>query len=127
MILTFVHVLHTASGPVRNLMANIVIAAPFNITISWTAPEEPNGDITHYVYTVNDTATGALIIGGTTTGTSIVDLPLTNVVPFTNYTVSVLAVNSAGNGEDSTITTVSPETGKVVPYLCLQCPHILCA
>ena len=95
-------------------MANIVIADPFNITISWTAPEEPNGDITHYIYTVTDTDTSALIIGDSTTETSIVDLPLTNVVPFTNYTVSVLAVNSAGNGEDSTITTVSPETGKVV-------------
>ena len=97
-----------------SLTATITIAAPFNITISWTAPEEPNGIITHYIYTVTDTETDQVIASGNTVQTSVDDLTLMNAEPFTSYTVSVFAVNAAGNGEDSTIVRVSPQTGKVV-------------
>ena len=97
-----------------SLTATITTAAPFDITISWTAPEEPNGIITHYIYTVTDTETSQVIASGNTLETSVDDLTLMNAEPFTSYTVSVFAVNAAGNGEDSTIVIVSPQTGKVV-------------
>ena len=102
------------SGPVGSLTATIATAAPFNISISWTAPEEPNGVITHYIYTITDAETSQIIANGNTAETFVEDLTLMDAEPYTNYTVSVSAVNAAGNGEDSTIVRVSPETGKVV-------------
>ena len=95
-------------------MATITTAAPFSITISWTAPEEPNGIITHYIYTVTESDTSQVIVSGNTVETSVDDLTLMGAKPYTNYTVSVLGVNSAGDGEDRSIIVESPETGTYI-------------
>ena len=105
--------LHTVSGPVTNLTADFTTTSTlsFNITIMWNAPVQPNGDILRYDYSLTETETAAVRISGNTTELSVNDLPLTDVEPYTSYTVTVVAVNSVGDGESANITLLSPETG----------------
>ena len=105
---------YTASGPVEGLAATVTHASgSFNISISWSAPLEPNGIIKLYNYTVTDTATSLEVaLVGSELSTSVDDVSLSGGEAYTNYTVSVFAVNSAGAGEDSTITSLSPDTGE---------------
>ena len=84
----------------------------FRLSISWTEPSEPNGLILSYNYTVSETATGSEVGLGSTTETSVTDVVMSGVVAFTNYTVSVVAINSAGAGQESAITLISPETSE---------------
>ena len=86
----------------------------FRLSISWTEPSEPNGLILSYDYTVSETEGDSTVIeSGSTTETSITDEALSGVETFTNYTVSVLARNSAGPGQESSITLISPETSEL--------------
>ena len=89
----------------------------FSVSISWSEPSEPNGVILQYNYTVSstDTNTAPLVSGSTGSGssTSVVESMLTVIEPFTNYTVGVVAINSAGVGEESTVTVESPQTGEL--------------
>ena len=102
----------TVSDPVENLTASFTHdSGSFSISISWSEPIEPNGVILRYNYTVFDTETTTELLAGSTESTSVVVTMLSGVEPFTNYTVGVFAVNSAGGGQDSTITSLSPETG----------------
>ena len=93
----------------------------FILSISWTEPSEPNGIILSYNYTISETATGSEVGLGSTTETSITDVALSGVVAFTNYTVSVVAINLAGSGQESSVTLISAETGNFyVINVCLQ-------
>ena len=106
--------IHTGPGPVGSLMASISYTSDsFRLSISWIEPSEPNGLILSYDYTVSETEGDSTVIeSGSTTETSITDEALSGVEAFTNYTVSVLARNSAGAGQESTITLLSPETSE---------------
>ena len=104
---------YTASGPVEGLTATITdTSGSFKISISWSAPLEPNGIIKLYNYTVTNTVTSLEVALGSELSTSVGDVSLSGAEAYTNYTVSVFAVNSAGAGEDSIITLLSPETGE---------------
>ena len=114
---TYVTYIHVESGRVENLMAVIMRdGSSFTITITWSAPIEPNGVITHYIYTVNDVS-NMVLVSDNTSETSVMDLNVMGIQPHTNYNVSVFAVNSAGNGESNQISVRSPETGKGLVYL----------
>ena len=81
------------------------------INITWAEPMFPNGEIDSYIVTVFETdnpSTGVFSNAAfTTTG---VTAPV--MVPaFTNYTVTVAASTSTGQGEESTIIIESPEAG----------------
>ena len=105
----------------EGLTANIThnsTSDSFSISISWSEPFEPNGVITQYRYTVSNSSTGTTIVSDSTTSTEVNDLMLSGAEPYTNYTVTVVPVNSAGDGMDSTITLLSPQTGKLVKALC---------
>ena len=109
----YVTYIHIVSGQVENLMADIMRAgSSFTITITWSAPIEPNGVITHYIYTITDNSNNSVVVNDTTNETSVVDLNVMDIDPHTDYTVSVLAVNFAGNGESTQISVLSPQTGK---------------
>lgn len=104
--------IHVESGPVENLMADIMRAgSSFTITIMWSPPMEPNGVITNYTYTVTD-ASDTVLVSDTTNETFVMDLNVMDIEPHMDYTLSVIAVNSAGNGMDSQISVLSPQTGK---------------
>ena len=104
--------LYTVSGPVANLAATIVATTStdtHNITISFEPPPEPNGVVIQYSYSISDTT--QTVASGMITMTSIEEIS-TQIEPYTNYTVSVAAMNPAGMGEESSVTVVSPEAGK---------------
>ena len=75
-----------------------------NLIISWTAPVEPSGNLTHYILNVNETCPG---ITGLWCKQKFKNISLTvhgvtffkqKSSPFCNYDVGVAAVNSKGSG-----------------------------
>ena len=109
------------SGPVGGLTTSIThdsTSDSFSISISWSESSDPNGVITQYRYTVSNSDTGATIVDDSTMSTEVIDMMLSGAEPYTNYTVTVVPVNSAGDGMDSTITVLSPQSGKLVNALC---------
>ena len=108
-------------GQVENLAASFISTGSiFNSTtrmytldidIRWNEPTYPNGVIMSYEVTVsrthdpNDIVYNDDILEGTSVTTSV------TVLPFTNYTVTVAASTSEGQGENISVTEESPEAG----------------
>ena len=117
----------TAPGPVGDLNASFVeMGSTFdsdnhvysiNITITWSAPSLPNGEITSYNVTVyrTDDCTDVVYSNDTLTDTSVT--PLVMVPAFTDYTVTVAASTSAGQGEAVSLTIESPQAGINTLYI----------
>ena len=81
-----------------------------NIDISWEEPTYPNGIIQSYQVAVAATLSGFAVYSND----AVTDLAVTEsvmVLPFTNYTVTVAASTSAGQGDESTVIILSPEAG----------------
>lgn len=77
------------------------------VDISWSAPDHPNDDITRYELTItNNTDTSLIIDQGLNTSTVI-----SNLRPFTNYSVCVTVYNSVGNTSAVDVIQTG-ETGK---------------
>ena len=90
------------------------------IGLQWVAPEFPNGPITHYIITYN-----GLTENTTNESTTFT---LTDLEPFTNYTINVAAVNGVGVGNASNdITVLTAEGGQLIlDFMCISsCMHIL--
>ena len=112
--------LSSAPGPVENLGASFITPGVFDssdrmytidINITWDEPNYPNGVITAYNVTVYQTANSSDVVYR---DVSIADLNVTvsvMVSPFTDYTVSVSASTSAGQGDEATFTVESPQAG----------------
>ena len=82
-----------------------------DVVISWDEPAERNGVITAYSVTVFKTGNSSDEVYSNDS-IHVTDLSESvMVLPFTNYTVSVAASTSAGQGEESTYTIISPEAG----------------
>ena len=80
--------------------------------IFWKEPVEPNGVITSYEVTVAQTDNSSVIVytDDSLTVTSVTQS--VEVLPFTNYTVTVTASTSAGQGDPKSIVELSPEADK---------------
>ena len=112
-------------GRVGNLVAIFDTMPDFNagtrmltvdITITWTQPMYPNGVIQNYNVTVFETANPSNMVYNDST---LIDPNVTTsviVLPFTDYTVSVAASTSAGQGEEETVTLTSPEAGRSLTH-----------
>ena len=83
-----------------------------DIVITWDEPSNPNGIITFYEVNVTQTDDSGIVVYSNSS------LPVPNVtesvmvLPFTNYTVTVAASTSAGQGDEVAINIESPEAGK---------------
>ena len=84
---------HAVPGPVSDLSATPGVV---QLTISWTAPSEPNGVITMYQVTHN--STGVLNY----TNTSATQLTLRDLPPNTAVEYNVRAYTIIGPGENAT-------------------------
>ena len=116
---TKLYYLSTGPGPVGNLKVSFnTVELDFNSTtqmytldmnITWDKPVNSNGVITLYEVTVYQTDSSNDIVynGATQTNTSVT--PSVMVLPFTNYTVTVVA-STSGQGKNSVI-VLSPEAG----------------
>ena len=121
--------LSTESSPVNGLTASFSEQTTFNSTtrvltvdidISWSLPTFQNGIVTFYEVTVIEEGTNTLVYSNN----SITDLTVTEsvmVLPFTDYTVSVSASTSAGQGDEATITVESPQAGTFKTHLICTC------
>ena len=79
------------------------------LSVSWSAPDRPNDDTVNYLLTIsNDRDTPLISDRGSNTSATITDLR-----PFTAYTVEVLAYNSVGN-TSSLANITTGETGECV-------------
>ena len=80
-----------------------------DLNIAWDEPINPNGVITSYEVTVTQTDNSSDIVytDDSLTVTSVTQSVM--VLPFTNYTVTVTASTSAGEGDKSTIIIEFPE------------------
>ena len=99
----------TAPEAVENLVATFL--ASDSLSISWTEPTYPNGAITSYEVTVTQTDDSNVVIYNNDSITDTTVTASVNVLPFTDYTVTVAASTSAGQGADSSITVTSPQAG----------------
>ena len=106
-------------GPVNNLYAFFTAPTVFNSTsrmltvnifISWNSPEFHNGIITNYDVIVVEMDTDIVVHSNDNVLVPIV-FESVMVLPFTNYTVSVAASTSAGQGDETTIIVLSNEAG----------------
>ena len=82
-----------------------------DVNIVWNSPVYPNGDIISYEVIVSQTENSSNVLYS---NDSLLVLNVTEsvmVLPFTNYTVSVAASTSAGQGDNATVIILSPEAG----------------
>ena len=124
-------------GQVENLTASFVSTGSMfdsntrmytlDVDITWDDPTNPNGVITSYEVTVSRTNDSNDIVYTNTTlkVTSVTTSMM--VLPFTNYTVTVAASTSAGQGEAVTIIIESPEAGNDIYLLPNQFCIIMCS
>ena len=117
----FVYIFHTVPEKVQNLDANFVSAvSEFNtttqqwtidISITWSAPLFPNGVITSYnvtVYRTDNTSD----VEYSNASITVPNVTVSVTVPaYTNYTVSVAASTSVGQGPEESVIIQSPEAG----------------
>ena len=99
-----------------------------DMIVTWERPIYPNGVITSYEVTVAQTDNPSNIVytDDSLTVPSVTQSVM--VLPFTNYTVTVTASTSAGQGDPESVIEVSPEAGKqtenrspcVATYLCIR-------
>ena len=83
-----------------------------DMNIMWVEPVNPNGIITSYEVTVTQTDNSNNIVytDDSLTVTSVTESVM--VLPFTNYTVTVTASTSAGQGDPESVVELSPDAGK---------------
>ena len=88
-----------------------------DLNIMWDEPAELNGVITSYEVTVAQTDNSSAIVytNDSLTVTSVTQSVM--VLPFTNYTVTVRASTSAGQGEGVTTNFESPQAGEDLMFL----------
>ena len=90
----------------------------------WNVPMFSNGIITGYNVSVYKTVDPGDVVYS---NNGITDLTVTAesvmVLPFTNYTVSVSASTSAGQGEETTTIILSPEAGTCI-YISIHSIYI---
>ena len=109
----------TVPEMVENLNAAFILDGNFDTTtqqweidlnITWERPTNPNGIITNYSVTVYQTDNSSNVVyRSSRTQPNVVASVM--VAAYVNYTVTVSAFTSAGEGEDNSFITISPEAG----------------
>ena len=97
-----------SDGSVFNSMNNMWT---IDIDITWEEPVNPNGVITAYNVTVYKTDDLSDIVYSNNTLTTPNVTASVEAPAYTDYTVSVAASTSAGQGEEATVNITSPEAG----------------
>ena len=91
------------------------------LTLSWREPFNNLDPIVNY--TVSCSGDDACPPNFTTTDNTTRNYTITNLTPMTNYTFSVVASSSIGNGEAGVVMITTP--GKITDtFLWIMCKHI---
>ena len=93
-------VISVPSAPPTSVRVTRVAGA--TITVKWEPVNciHQNGEITRYLVKYRSEANGEVLV----VNTSEKQITLPNLMPFTNYSIEVAAVNSAGTGKFSSAT-----------------------
>ena len=94
-----------------------------DIVITWDEPSDPNGIVTFYEVNVTQTDDSSILVYSDDSITVLAVTESVIVLPFTDYTVTVAASTSAGQGDEVAIIIKSPEAGKT--YTCIRFIYIL--
>lgn len=78
--------------------------------LSWVEPEEPNGSVSQYQYSITPESNSSNLIASGMTGTTSVQHTVT-VSPYERYIFSVLAETGGGLGMPTHVAIFSPEAG----------------
>ena len=81
------------------------------LTASWSTPQYTNGEILYYEVVLTQTANSSNVVYSMNVTETTVMQTVT-VLPYTDYTVSVAASTSAGQGEKNTDIILSPQAGE---------------
>ena len=118
-------------GEVGDLQASFSDTSEFNatariltldLTITWTEPMYPNGEIQSYEVTVyTDSGSDEDDVYSNISITAPNVTVQVKVIPHTDYAVRVVASTSAGQGDESTLIIRSPQAGVCV------CVYHVCA
>ena len=108
-----------APGPPSNVQL-----IPMNSTtlmLSWVPPQQPNGVLTGYSYTCNQTSSPMDLLKGGSVGPIVLSVLITGLSPFTSYTCSVSASIALGDGVSVTVMNITSEAGNGMKF------HIKCS
>ena len=105
-----VFVVTSESSPMGQGAPNIHLLNATTARVSWNPPEQPNGNITHYTLTL--TSGGEEVVRVTHSTEVELTTTISNLVPFTTYSVTITAYNDAGT---ATSEPVRFTTGEVAP------------
>lgn len=114
-IFTSVACLLAVPSPVVDLM---MLVLPRMIDLFWSAPLYPNGELLPYIVSF----TGEFTLNSVTEKfyetvmfhVNVSDSPMTRFLalePFSNYTITLIAVNSAGEGNATKLSVTTAEDG----------------
>ena len=105
-----VFVVTSESAPVGQGAPNIQLLDATTVRVNWSHPEQPNGNITHYILTL--TSGGEEVDRMTHSNEGELTTTISDLMPFTMYSVTVTAYNNAGT---ATSEPVHLTTGEVAP------------
>ena len=109
---SFPTVARTLEATPTGFIMPVVSALSFSsISLMWEMPSNPNGVISRYSITISPSGI-SLVISGTETQLT---RNITGLLPFTNYTVTVEACNSAGCVSNSSDVLTLEHTPQVAP------------
>ena len=88
-------------------------------TLSWAEPEEPDGAISGYEYSIAlETNPSDVVANGTTAITSVE--PSVTVLAYVRYSFTVTARTGGGLGKSVSEVIFSPEAGKDYYFVCFS-------
>ncbi len=91
-----------------------------SLYLSWEEPADNNAPILMYQITLQVMEKQMFSVFTS----NITELYVTDLTPFTVYTVQVVAVNSAGYGPPSEVMTVMTEEGSECISVCIDAPVV---
>ena len=92
------------AGPPRQVFA--IAESSKSINVTWSAPATPNGVITEYQL---QSSGGGQVFNRTVMETTTT---LSGLLPYTNYSCSIIAHTNAGGGPAATTSVTTLEDGK---------------
>ena len=108
-----------APGPPSNVRLISMNSTTF--MLSWESPQQPNGNLTRYIYTCNQTSSPMDLLKGGSVGPIVLSVLITGLSPFTSYTCSVSASIALGDGVSVTVMNITSEAGNGMKF------HIKCS
>ena len=106
----------TVAGPPNMPTLTELRANSTSLYLSWEEPADNNAPILMYQITLQVMELFSVLTS------NITELYVTDLTPFTVYTVQVVAVNSAGYSPPSEVMTVMTEEGSECISVCINTP-----